>query len=239
MLDKPAGLVVHPAPGNAGRHIGQCPAGPLRARRLAIGGERRPGIVHRLDKDTSGVMVVAKTDLAMAALAGCLCQRGRSSGPISRCAGECPRRPRGAIEGAIGRDPRRPQAHDDCDTWRQGCLNPLPSTKQAWRGFVWRSTECRLATGRTHQIRVHLASIRAIRSSATRCICAASLPHPEVCFRPIYAGRLLDFPRQALHAAVLGFASTRVRLSPLRFETPPPADFQALLVALDGRSRKL
>jgi 23S rRNA pseudouridine1911/1915/1917 synthase len=228
VLDKPAGLVVHPAPGN--------PDGTLVNALLArcgedlpgIGGERRPGIVHRLDRDTSGVMVVAKTEAALAGLSDTFARRDLERHYLALCWG-MPSPASDAIEGAIGRDPRERKrmaivAHGG---------KPARTTytvQRSW-GLAAALLECRLATGRTHQIRVHLAS----------------RGHPLV-GDPVYLRRvpaaarllaeaprraLLDFPRQALHAASLGFSHPRTGAA-LRFEAPIPADFAALLATLDG-----
>jgi 23S rRNA pseudouridine1911/1915/1917 synthase len=228
VLDKPAGLVVHPAPGN--------PDGTLVNALLAhcgpgftgIGAERRPGIVHRLDKDTSGVMVVAKTQAANDALTAAFAARDLDRSYLALVWG-LPSPLAGEIEGAIGRDPR--------DRKRMAVVTRggKPALTRYRTLRTWQTStallECRLATGRTHQIRVHLAGrghpmvgdplyLRRIPAGAR------SLPPP---IRSV----LLDFPRQALHAARLGFAHP-ITGQGLSFETPPPGDFQALLGALDA-----
>ena len=227
VLDKPAGLVVHPAPGNEDgtlvnallAHCGDA---------LAIGGERRPGIVHRLDKDTSGVMVVAKTDLAMAALAEAFATRALERSYLALCWG-VPSPSVGIIEGAIGRDPRDRKRMAVVPRGGKDALTRY-RVSRTWRASL-ALVECQLATGRTHQIRVHMAAkghplvgdpayLRRVPSVAK------SLP-------PGVRGALLDFPRQALHAAVLGFVHPRSGAA-LRFETALPSDFQALLSTLDG-----
>ncbi len=226
VLDKPAGLVVHPAPGNQEgtlvnallAHCGDSLAG--------IGGERRPGIVHRLDKDTSGVMVAAKTEAALAGLATLFAARDLERAYLGLAWG-IPDPAEGEIAAAIGRDPRERKRmavvrHGGKQALtRYRLIEPLLGAA----GLV----ECRLATGRTHQIRVHMASIG----------------HPLV-GDPVYLRRipgaarllaeparsaLLDFPRQALHAAVLGFVHP-ITGAALRFSTPPPADLRELLAAL-------
>ncbi len=155
VLDKPAGLVVHPAPGNQDRHPGQRPARPLRRRLAGIGGERRPGIVHRLDKDTSGVMVVAKTELAHAALSAAFAARDLDRAYLALAWG-LPTPAAGEIEGAIGRDPRERKRMAVVTRGGKPALTRY-RTQQAWHAAV-ALLECRLATGRTHQIRVHLAA---------------------------------------------------------------------------------
>lgn len=229
VLDKPAGLVVHPAPGNPDgtlvnallAHCGDTLAG--------IGGERRPGIVHRLDKDTSGVMVVAKNDAAMTALAAAFAAHDLDRAYLALCWG-IPVPASGEIEGPIGRDPGdrkrmavRPEGRGKPALTRY-------RTRRVFAGAV-ALLECRLATGRTHQIRVHLTS---------RCHPLVGdklyLRRPPRYARALPAGTraaLLAFPRQALHAASLGFAHPRTA-APLFFETPPPPDMQGLLDTLAG-----
>ncbi len=227
VLDKPAGLVVHPAPGNLDGTLVNALLAHCGDSLPGIGGERRPGIVHRLDKDTSGVMVVAKSDLAMAALAAAFASRTMERSYLALCWG-IPSPSEGEINGPIGRDPRDRKRMAVVPRGGKAALTRY-RVRNAW-GTAAALAVCRLATGRTHQIRVHLAAAG----------------HPIV-GDPVYLRRipaaarllparqrslLLDFPRQALHAAVLGFTHPRTRQA-LRFETPLPPDFQALLDGLD------
>lgn len=227
VLDKPAGLVVHPAPGNEEGTLVNALLAHCGDALPGIGGERRPGIVHRLDKDTSGVMVVAKTEQALAALSAAFAARDLDRAYLALAWG-LPAPPEGTIEGAIGRDPRDRKR---MAVVARGGKEALTSyrTLRVWAGAV-ALLECRLATGRTHQIRVHLAGrghpvvgdpVYLRRVPAT----ASALAEPA-------RRALLDFPRQALHAARLGFRHPRTGLA-LRFETPPPPDMQALLAGLD------
>ena len=228
VIDKPAGLVVHPAPGNEDGTLVNALLAHCGDSLPGIGGERRPGIVHRLDKDTSGVMVVAKTETALAALSAAFAARDLDRAYLALVWGP-PAPPAGTIEGAIGRDPRDRKR---MAVVARGGKEALTSyrTLQVWSGAV-ALLECRLATGRTHQIRVHLAG----------------RGHPVV-GDPVYLRRvpaasralaeparhaLLDFPRQALHAARLGFRHPRTGEA-LSFETPPPPDMRALLDRLDA-----
>jgi 23S rRNA pseudouridine1911/1915/1917 synthase len=228
VLDKPAGLVVHPAPGNHDgtlvnallAHCGDTLAG--------IGGERRPGIVHRLDKGTTGVMVVAKTDVANAALTAAFAARDIDRSYLALAWG-LPNPLAGEIEGAIGRDSRDRKRMAVVARGGRAALTRY-RTERAWQAAA-ALLECRLATGRTHQIRVHLASrghpivgdpVYLRRTPAA----AQSLP---VAVRQ----RLLDFPRQALHAARLGFAHPRTG-RPLAFATPLPDDMAKLVASLDA-----
>jgi 23S rRNA pseudouridine1911/1915/1917 synthase len=228
VLDKPAGLVVHPAPGNEDGTLVNALLAHCGATLPGIGGERRPGIVHRLDKDTSGVMVVAKTQAAMVALTATFAARDLDRAYLALVWG-VPAPPAGEIEGAIGRDPRERKRMAVRTHGGKTALTRY-ATMRVWHGGV-ALLECRLATGRTHQIRVHLAASG----------------HPVV-GDPVYLrrvpaaarlvaeparSRLLDFPRQALHAARLGFRHPRTGES-LSFETPIPADFAALVEVLEG-----
>ena len=226
VLDKPAGLVVHPAPGHEDgtlvnallAHCGDA---------LAIGGERRPGIVHRLDRDTSGVMVVAKTDLAMAALANAFATRTLERSYLALCWG-VPSPSEGEVHGAIGRDPRDRKRMAVLARGGKVALTRY-RVRKTWRGAV-SLTECRLATGRTHQIRVHLASLG--HSIVGDPVYLRRVPAAARLLPVRLRGLLIDFPRQALHAAVLGFDHPRTGVT-LRFETPLPADFEALRAALE------
>ena len=229
VVDKPAGLVVHPAPGN--------PDGTLVNALLAhcgdslpgIGGEKRPGIVHRLDKDTSGLMVVAKTEQASATLSAAFAARDLDRAYLALVWG-LPGPAAGEIEGAIGRDPRERKRMAVVARGGKAALTRY-RTLRVWHAAV-ALLECQLATGRTHQIRVHLAA----RGHPLvgdpvylRRVPAAARGVPEEVRR-----LLLDFPRQALHATRLGFAHPRTGRA-LEFTTPPPPDVGALLAALDGQ----
>ena len=206
VLDKPPGLVVHPAAG----HPDDTLANALRARYpdLQIGGELRPGIVHRLDRDTSGLLVVAKNDRAMASLVGQMARREVLKEYVALVHGNL-RVAEGVIDAPIGRDPR--------DRKRMAVVTGGREARTHFRVLErfarYTLVEARLETGRTHQIRVHFAS----------------LGHPLV-GDPVY-GRgheALDISRQFLHARRLGFAlpSTGERVT---FEAPLPADLRAVL----------
>jgi 23S rRNA pseudouridine1911/1915/1917 synthase len=230
VLDKPAGLVVHPAPGNEDGTLVNALLAHCGADLPGIGGERRPGIVHRLDKDTSGVMVVAKTQEAMTALSAAFATRDLDRAYLALAWG-VPAAPRGEIEGAIGRDrlDRKRMA-----VRVQGGKAALTryATLRSWHGGA-SLLECRLATGRTHQIRVHLAASG--HPVVGDPVYLRRVPQAARLIAEPARGMLLDFPRQALHAARLGFRHPRSGAE-VSFETPPPTDFLALVAALDGMS---
>ena len=228
VLDKPAGLVVHPAPGNEDGTLVNALLAHCGDSLPGIGGERRPGIVHRLDKDTSGVMVVAKTEEALARLSAAFAARDLDRAYLALAWGT-PAAMAGEVEGAIGRDPRDRKRMAVVTRGGKPALTRY-RVLRSWAAAV-SLLECVLATGRTHQIRVHLAGIghplvgdpvylRRVPAAAKALVSPAR-------------GALLDFPRQALHAARLGFAHPRTGAA-LSFERPIPPDMAALVAVLDG-----
>ncbi|ESX68767.1 RluA family pseudouridine synthase [Mesorhizobium sp. M0142] len=235
VINKPAGLVVHPGAGNwTGtlvnaliHHCGNSLSG--------IGGVRRPGIVHRLDKETSGVMVVAKTDRAHKALSEAFADHGLT-GDLERAylalVWGIPARPTGMVDAPLGRAADRvrravvPQGRDDA---RHAITHftVIERFGEQQQEFATASlVECRLETGRTHQIRVHMAHIghpvigdpeygQAFRTKANR------LPAP-------LTSKVKAFPRQALHARLLAFRHPDTHLT-MRFEAPIPWDMENLV----------
>jgi 23S rRNA pseudouridine1911/1915/1917 synthase len=202
-----------------------------------IGGVMRPGIVHRLDKDTSGLLVVAKNDRAHQGLAAQFADHGRT-GPLERgylaLAWGAPDRAEGTIDLPLGRSTRNREKIEvkrGEGAGREAITHYGVAETYGARGKppVAALVECRLETGRTHQIRVHLAAIghpvigdRTYGAGfATK---AGLLPEPA---RSLAAG----FPRQALHAYLLGFEHP-VTGEEMRFESPIPADMEALAEAL-------
>jgi 23S rRNA pseudouridine1911/1915/1917 synthase len=228
VLDKPAGLVVHPAPGNQDGTLVNALLAHCGDALTGIGGERRPGIVHRLDKDTTGVMVVAKTELANAVLTAAFAARDLDRAYLALAWG-LPNPLEGVVEGAIGRDARDRKRMSVVVRGGRAALTHY-RTSRAWQTAV-SLLECRLATGRTHQIRVHLAG----RGNPIvgdplylRRVPAVARTLPEAARQ-----RLLDFPRQALHATRLGFVHPRTG-RPLDFVTGPPGDMTGLIDCLDA-----
>ncbi len=236
VINKPPGMVVHPAAGNHSGTLVNALIAHCGASLSGIGGVSRPGIVHRLDKDTSGLLVVAKTDRAHQSLAAQFADHGRH-GPLERaymalCWG-VPDRTKGTIDAAIGRST---QNREKMDIKRAGGRHAIThyTVLDRYPGGAGEPiatlVECRLETGRTHQIRVHLASIghpvigdRAYGAGfATK---ASRLPEPQ-------RGLVEAFPRQALHAFRLGFEHPATHEA-MRFERPPPEDMATLINALN------
>jgi 23S rRNA pseudouridine1911/1915/1917 synthase len=228
VVDKPPGLVVHPAAGNPDRTLVNALLAHCGDSLRAVGGAGRPGIVHRLDKDTSGLMVAAKTELALLGLS-----RQFASHSVERVyeavVWGMPPAIEGRIDAAIGR-----ARNDRKKMAVRGTGGKPAATRyrvlQVLADGALARIACRLETGRTHQIRVHMASIG----------------HPLV-GEPVYgrsAGRrralpaamasaVSEFPRQALDATVLGFQHPR-SLAPLRFERALRSDIMALVRVLGG-----
>ncbi|MGK7865180.1 RluA family pseudouridine synthase [Falsiroseomonas sp. E2-1-a4] len=228
VLDKPAGLVVHPAPGNRDGTLVNAVLAHAAEDLTGIGGEKRPGIVHRLDKDTSGVMVVAKSERAHTALSLAFANRDLDREYLALVWG-LPSPVEGEIVGDIGRHPMDRKRMAVVTRNGKHALTRY-RTERAF-GTSCALLRCRLATGRTHQIRVHLAHIG----------------HPVV-GDPVYLRRipaaarnlagparemLTGFPRQALHAATLGF-NHPVTGAALSFSAELPPDMAALIACLDG-----
>jgi 23S rRNA pseudouridine1911/1915/1917 synthase len=235
VVNKPAGLVVHPGAGNWSGTLVNALIHHCGASLSGIGGVRRPGIVHRLDKETSGVMVVAKTDQAHRALSEAFADHGRT-GELRRAyhalVWGAPARNSGTVDAPLGRARDRilravvPQDRDDARhaVTHYTLTERFPAQGEAAASLI----ECRLETGRTHQIRVHMAHIghpvigdpdygRGLRTKANR------LPEP---LRSAVSG----FPRQALHARFLEFSHPRTHL-PMAFEAPLPRDMGELIGA--------
>ena len=218
VVDKPAGLVVHPAAGNRDGTLVNALLHHCGGSLSGIGGVARPGIVHRIDKDTSGLLVIAKHDKAHEGLARQFADHSIDRRYLAIVSG-VPRQSEGSIDAPLARSPHNRKK-----------IAIMPKGKRAvthWKRLELLKdaalVECRLETGRTHQVRVHLASIG----------------HPLI-GDPVY-GRgksvhrellnRLDFKRQALHAAHLGFVHpvTKGRLS---FDSALPSDMQELFSAL-------
>jgi 23S rRNA pseudouridine1911/1915/1917 synthase len=227
VIDKPAGMVVHPAPGNPDGTLVNALISHCGASLSGIGGVRRPGIVHRLDKDTSGLMVVAKTEVAHQALSRDFALR-RIDRAYAAFVWGVPAPPAGEIAGNIGRSAanRKKMA-----VVGEGRGKPAVTRYRVEHSFQAQAAlvECRLATGRTHQIRVHLAhrghpliGDPLYGTRAGRAVARGGGVGPEIA----------AFPRQALHARLLGFNHPAGH-GHLVFESPPPADLDKLRANLE------
>ncbi|WP_299840047.1 RluA family pseudouridine synthase [uncultured Jannaschia sp.] len=238
VIDKPAGMVVHPAPGSPGGTLVNALLHHFGGDLSGVGGERRPGIVHRIDKDTSGLLVVAKSDAAHHGLAAqfeahsvdrrylAVCHgvpdagdpRLRGTRGVSWEAGDTLK-----ITTRLAR--HRTDRQRQAVTW-DGGRHAVTRARVLEAMGVAALLECRLETGRTHQIRVHLAHSGHALIGDPVYGGHRRLPrdHP--------AGSAVEtFPRQALHAATLGFVHPVTERSE-RFESPLPVDMEALLAAL-------
>jgi 23S rRNA pseudouridine1911/1915/1917 synthase len=216
VVDKPAGLVVHPAAGNLDGTLVNALLHHCRGQLSGIGGVARPGIVHRIDKDTSGLLVVAKTDVAHEGLARQFADHSIERAYHAIVSGH-PMPPAGTVRGAIARSPvnRKKMAlvegRGKHAVTHYRTLEPLRDAALV---------ECRLETGRTHQVRVHMASIGHMLLGDP--VYGRSSPR----LRPVL--RALGFHRQALHAAELGFIHP-VTGNAARFSSELPADMITLI----------
>jgi 23S rRNA pseudouridine1911/1915/1917 synthase len=199
VIDKPAGMVTHPALGATGGTLVNAVLAHV-ANHLP-GDALRPGLVHRLDRDTSGLLVIAKTEESLRKLGNAMKARRIEREYVGLVRG-VPARPRGTIEGRIGRDPRNRLKFAITDDGKPAV------THYELRAAFAKNAELlfRLETGRTHQIRVHLAAAG----------------HP-ILNDPLYGKKeaRFDLPGQALHARRLAFRHPRTG-APMEFETPPP-----------------
>jgi 23S rRNA pseudouridine1911/1915/1917 synthase len=218
VLNKPPGIVVHPAAGNEAHTLVNALLHHCRGNLSGIGGVARPGIVHRLDKDTSGCLVVAKNDAAHQGLAEQFASRSVEKVYLAIVCGELPRE-RGDIRAALARHP----------THRKRMAVTNGTGREAWTSYrvIERLkdvtlVEALLHTGRTHQIRVHFQH----------------LGYPIVgdeTYAKRQSARLKELtnyaaPRQLLHAYKLGFAHPRTAKK-MELQAPWPEDFQAALKA--------
>lgn len=243
ILNKAAGMAVHPAPGSETGTLVNALLHHCRGDLSGIGGVERPGIVHRLDKLTSGVMVAAKTEAAHAGLAG-LFERHDIDRVYRAVTRGAPRPLADTVDAPIARsehdrkkmsvhrNPESPAARRAITHYR--ALETFGYKDRATRLPAATLTECRLETGRTHQIRVHMAHIGAPLIGDP-----VYGRHPGITAwgagqgydRAILTARA--FARQALHAAVLGFVHP-ITGETLRFEAPFPEDMAELIEALRG-----
>ncbi len=238
VVNKPAGMAVHPAPGSWDGTLVNALLHHCRGELPGIGGVERPGIVHRLDKHTTGVMVVAKTEAAHRGLSPLFAEHdidrvymaisrgaprplsGTVEAPIARATGD--RKKMAVPRGVVPENARNATTHyrmlETFGLMEKGTGLPAAAL-----------IECRLETGRTHQIRVHLSHIGAPLIGDDvygRHRGVKAFGSGEAFIAATKAAR--GFPRQALHAAVLGFVHP-VTGEPVRFEAPLPEDMAGLL----------
>jgi 23S rRNA pseudouridine1911/1915/1917 synthase len=258
VIEKPAGLVVHPAAGNWTGTLVNALIAHCGDSLSGVGGERRPGIVHRLDKDTTGLMVVAKNDRAHRALAAQFADHGRSGTPFERgylaFVWGAPDRPHGRIDRPIDRDPRardrmavREGGREAVTHWQvleryHGAIPKRPRAKlraksktadrpSAIANPVVSLLACRLETGRTHQIRVHLASIgHALLGDP---VYGAGLRTKAALLSQGAQAALATLGRQALHAHILRIKHP-LTSEILEFRSELPPDLARLHDALAG-----
>lgn len=238
VIDKPAGLVVHPAAGHETgtlvnaliAHCGESLSG--------IGGVKRPGIVHRLDKDTSGLLVVAKNDAAHQSLSEQFAAHGRD-GRLQReyiaVVWGVPERNQGMISANLARSTANRQkiAVSKAASAREA-ITHFEVVKSFGTPPVASLLRCHLETGRTHQIRVHMAHMgNPLLGDGTY---GSGFKSSTAKLSDDARTALNLLRRQALHAAVLGFEHPRTG-KPLHFESSTPDDLARLLRALEGKSR--
>lgn len=200
VIDKPAGMVVHPAPGSANSTLVNALLHHCADSLSGINGVKRPGIVHRLDKDTSGLLIAAKTDLAHRGLAEQFAEHSIERAYKAICWGN-PTPPMGQIEGDIGRSPTDRKKMAIVRHGGKPALTRYHVLKSF--GDVAALVECRLETGRTHQIRVHMTSIGHPLIGDPRYGRGRTAPLKGLTEEQRQI--LTLFPRQALHAFQLGF----------------------------------
>jgi 23S rRNA pseudouridine1911/1915/1917 synthase len=230
VLDKPAGLVVHPAAGHEDGTLVNALIAHCGDSLSGIGGVRRPGIVHRLDKDTSGLLVVAKTDAAHRGLSELFADHGRTGSLVREYLALVwgrPAMPHGTIDAPLGRHPRQREK-----------MAVVAEERGRHAVTHWRLAEplgaaslisCRLETGRTHQIRVHLAHIgHPLLGDA---VYGAGFKSKSAQLTEAGRAALARLGRQALHAATLGFVHP-VTGEELSFESPPPEELSSLIRSL-------
>src|SRR3954469_11616882 len=220
IVDKPAGMVVHPAAGNPDGTLVNALLHHCAGRLSGIGGVARPGIVHRIDKDTSGLLVVAKTDVAHEGLAGQVAKHSIDRRYAAIVAGR-PMPAAGSVDAPLARSSANRQKMAIVEDGRGKRAVTHYRTIRPLRDSAL--VECRLETGRTHQVRVHLASRG--HPLLGDPVYGRSRPATRECLKR------LNFERQALHAAELGFIHPVTREC-LSFKSAVPSDMQELLSAL-------
>ena len=220
VVDKPAGMVVHPAAGNPDGTLVNALLHHCKGQLSGIGGVARPGIVHRIDKDTSGLLVVAKSDIAHEGLARQFADHSIERAYAAVVAG-LPVPPAGTVTGAVGRSSanRKKMAIVEEGRGKHAVTHYRMLEPLIGAALI----ECRLETGRTHQVRVHMSSI------GHPLLGDPSYGRTPGKLRPVLIEH--DFRRQALHARELGFVHPVIGKS-VHFSSPIAADMQRLIEAL-------
>ena len=227
VIDKPAGMVVHPAAGNPDGTLVNALLHHCKGQLSGIGGVARPGIVHRIDKDTSGLLVVAKSNAAHEGLAAQFAEHTVHRRYLAVCGGY-PNPAEATISGRIGRSDanRKKMAVLEKNSSRGKHAVTHYTTLQRLESAAL--IECRLETGRTHQVRVHCASIgHALLGDPLY----GNTPKP---LKPVL--KSLNFQRQALHAAELGFIHPLTQET-VKFDAPLPPDMRELIDELTRCNR--
>jgi len=229
VVNKPAGMVVHPAPGSPTGTLVNALLHHCRGSLSGIGGVKRPGIVHRIDKETSGILIMAKHDKAHTGLAEQFADHSIERLYTAICKGH-PKMGTARIEGNIARHPvdrKRMAVSENGGKWAATHYRVLTSFAQKGTPLA-SEIECKLETGRTHQVRVHMAHIGhplvgdSVYNRSGRL--ASSIKGPA-------RDALASFNRQALHARSLGFIHP-VTSKPFKFVSDLPYDMKALIEAL-------
>jgi 23S rRNA pseudouridine1911/1915/1917 synthase len=226
VIDKPAGLVVHPGNGNWDGTL----ANALLHHAPQLAGVARAGIVHRLDKDTTGLLVVAKTETAQTDLVRQLQARTVRREYLALAAGDIA--VNGAVDAPIGRHPVKRTSMAVVSTGRHAVTHYEVRERYGASTLIL----CRLETGRTHQIRVHLASIGHPLIGDPAYGRGSAAPGRRGSAIPVQTSGGSVFPRQALHAWRLGLVHPVTREA-MSWESPLPDDFSALLDVLRRRGR--
>lgn len=229
VLNKPAGLVVHPGAGNWQGTLVNALLHYCQGQLSGIGGVERPGIVHRLDKETSGVMVVAKTDKAHRDLSQQLETRSLSRQYLALVWGE-PVPGKGSIDAAIGRHPSNRQKMAVTTEGGKEAITHY-TVLQRYQNLTFSLVQCNLETGRTHQIRVHMAHKKhwLVGDPAYgRQVTSQRAELKRIGMDKSRIEEIIAFPRQALHAQKLSFVHP-ITSEEVSFEAPLPQDMHLLI----------
>ena len=229
VLNKPSGMVVHPGPGQPGGTLVNALIAHCGGSLTGIGGVMRPGIVHRLDKDTTGVMIAAKSDAAHQKLTEMFAAHDLDRHYLAIAWG-MPPETEGRIEAALGRSTRDRKKQAVVPNGRYAATNWTVIRRLPPFASI---VECRLETGRTHQIRVHMAHLgHGVIGDPMYGKPMRSAQMPDTVARDCLA-KMRGFRRQALHAASLEFKHP-VTNQALHFETPMPDDMTGLVAAIEA-----